>query len=363
MKTQNDKNYCCKVCDYYTPDSGNYHRHLKTSKHKKKKYSQLLQVEISDDELAKISQRLADCLPVQKEENNKSEPIKELQEYPCIHCNLVFRHRSSLSKHNKKCSNKILQDTLLKKDLEIAKREIEMLKEKNETEIKQRTHLEKVLLSQIENYKELVMDSKKGNLSNSGLIYKHFGDNPPLEKVEPKKLDGFIGENSVLIDEIICYSQHKVLHEFLSKFLLTIYKKKNILKQSIFSTDTSRLTYMVKELLFDETSEWILDKKGVKVTSLIIEPVTEYVRELVVDYYHDIKIPEEPTIDDIRDYNQKKKDVIELLNLIDDGFLNNQINKFICPYLSIDKTKVKQISKNKNLPGLDFKTNKKKIKD
>ena len=56
-------------------------------------------------------------------------------------------------------------------------------------------------------------------------------------------------------------------------------KKDNPSDQSIWSTDTSRLTCIINELVGDET-QWRTDKNGEKFKKLVITPILEYLKSI-----------------------------------------------------------------------------------
>jgi len=90
-----DKFVCIK-CDYYTSHKHNYDKHILTSKHQKNTFCQHLATFV----------------------NQKYEKVLESIEnkFECKVCNKIYRDRSGLWKHNKKCYP-IIQETLSNKEL------------------------------------------------------------------------------------------------------------------------------------------------------------------------------------------------------------------------------------------------------
>jgi hypothetical protein len=75
-------NYHCKTCDYITCKTSSYKKHLLTAKHKK-----LINV-------------------------NTLEPEKSSSDFLCQICNKSYRSRVGLWKHNKKCIEKPIENTI-----------------------------------------------------------------------------------------------------------------------------------------------------------------------------------------------------------------------------------------------------------
>ena len=65
--------------------------------------------------------------------------------------------------------------------------------------------------------------------------------------------------------------------------LLKHYKKNDPSEQSIWNSDTSRLTFLIKDIVGDK-SEWVTDKKGVKLIKYVIKPVLELIIYLSKEY-------------------------------------------------------------------------------
>ena len=230
-----------------------------------------------------------------------------------------------------------------KKEKELAKKEINMLHKQ------QKMHEQHVSL-----LRQLIIASSKGtNGSITTTLYEHYSDNPPLKQIEYTKLCSLLRPKSKLVKEMICCYRHNTLHEFLGNFILDIYKKKNYSEQSIFSTDTSRLNYVIKESIHDNTSEWVPDKKGLKTIEYIIRPLTDHVLELLKEFNSRLTIGINPTTDDLIELNRRKQDILLLETYIEDGRLVDKINKYICPFFVMDKNTVKSLDKKKKLPSLD----------
>ena len=114
-------------------------------------------------------------------------------------------------------------------------------------------------------------------------------------------------------------------------------------EQSIWTTDTSRLTYVVKQLISNNSTKWIIDKKGVETKKYIITPLIKKIQELATDYHKsqvlDVDFDEcsQKEIDKMTNINEKYKNfVANVLN----GKLHEDILKYLSPHLSFNNKKV-----------------------
>ena len=168
-------------------------------------------------------------------------------------------------------------------------------------------------------------------------------ENNKIEQ-EESKLDEDT-KNDIFVENIFAYIKLKTLHELLGNFLLKLYKKKNIEKQSIHVTDCSRLNFVYAELEKGINKvRWKSDIKGVNITKIIIDPLLEYIEERVSKYQTKLlkRIVKEKgkcrrdgvnmalsdTLMDMLDETNKKNKNFEL---------KNKILNYIAPRLKIDK--------------------------
>ena len=86
------------------------------------------------------------------------------------------------------------------------------------------------------------------------------------------------------VDKLIKYHKKKQLNKYLGDIIIKHYKKKDPSEQSIFNSDTTRLTYIIRELFTNKKIDWTVDKKGIKTTNYIINPFLEHIDELIKEY-------------------------------------------------------------------------------
>jgi hypothetical protein len=103
----------CDICSFLGNKKNDLDRHYKTKKH----FNNTLQYEKYDN----------------IEHVNESD-IKKDQVYQCEYCNKEIKHKSSFSRHKKKCFQKITNEQKLLLELNSVKNELSMLKKDNEIE-------------------------------------------------------------------------------------------------------------------------------------------------------------------------------------------------------------------------------------
>ena len=87
---------------------------------------------------------------------------------------------------------------------------------------------------------------------------------------------------------------------------------------------------------------WIVDKKGIKVGSYLIDPLLEYIKDLLIFYQKTYMIP---TIGqnsvEIEMMVENSKKILELVNDIDDGVTAKDILKYISTRLRFNEKSLK----------------------
>jgi len=336
------RKYNCKNCEYSTDDRGNFYKHNLSKRHLKKATNHSTE----KTPFAKICRKFAGSLP--------GEIPKR---YTCDDCQFETAHASSYSKHKKRCANKNNNVNAIIDDLKESKMKNKLIEQENEflkREVENKKMIERMHNQHVLLLRQLIASSTKGsNGSVTSTLYEHYQNNPPLKEIEYMKLNSLIKPKSKLVDEMISCYKHNTLHEFLSRFILNIYKKKNYAEQSLFASDTSRLSYMIKETIYDNVSEWVPDKKGVKTKKLIIQPLTNHVIDLLEFCERRLVLKISDDISNTESLMRKKDDILHLKYYIEDGKLDDKINKFICAYLVMDKNMIKSFESQIKLPSLD----------
>jgi hypothetical protein len=129
---------------------------------------------------------------------------------------------------------------------------------------------------------------------------------------------------------LIMYHQNNTLCRFIGKFLVNAYVKKEG-NQSRWSSDTSRLTYIVNELQESGKIRWVLDKKGVKIKKYVINPLLEYLRKEIENYI------DENSFCTTKQGLNRLQAATEIYTIIDKEILANGIVKYMAPYFTLMK--------------------------
>ena len=130
--------------------------------------------------------------------------------------------------------------------------------------------------------------------------------------------------------------------------LLNYTKKNDPENQSIWNTDDTRLTYLIKELVNNKSSNWMVDRKGHKTTTYIIKPLLARIKEMLMEYHLTYGIPKVTCNSVEMEFmldNSKK--IMEIINDIDDGVTSKDILKHISSYLKFNIKSIKQYKQQK----------------
>ena len=119
-----------------------------------------------------------------------------------------------------------------------------------------------------------------------------------------------------LIKILLHYYDKKDLHAYLGDFLIGHYKKNNPKNQSLWNSDTVRLTYIFKQWIDSKKkSNWTVDKGGIEVKKIIIYPLLKYIKKVLMTYID--LLAEQSNIEPSDNLNKKMKNLLELLTYVD----------------------------------------------
>jgi len=327
--------YECKLCIYSTNDQSNYKKHEKSARHTKK---------IEESSKRNIEEPKGTSIGTKR---NVEEPTTTGKEHKCKMCNKIYSTTGSLARHKKICPDKDKQET--EKDKRI--KELEQLAQEIETKnIKEKyKELEKekriweeerrVYLRLIEGAGVLANKS----MSTLSYIIANYNTAPKLDKVDNYGMIEYDNKNKKinLYDMIFTHQNKNTLHKYLGEFLVSMYKKENPEEQSVWVSDASRLTYIIRELI-DKTPDWNIDKKGVNTKKCIINPFLDYIRIMLVKYNN--KNALDKHLDDGIHRMKQRMDNLNLSSAIIFDIKNNilgpKILKYIAPYFHLTKVKI-----------------------
>ena len=291
--------FTCENCSFESDDASNYQRHLNSKKHEKK------------------------CIEIETEKKNLLR---------CTNCNRQFNHTSNLARHQKFCMANIIKE--MKIDHQ---NEVKELKNKI-------TVLEDKLIMMTNHY-----DYLKSLVNNAGSMVKisvnalsyavqNFNNAPAIVSFNNFAL--LQTEEKYTIVEIAIYN-HKngKLPSYIGHAITSEYKKKDPREQSIWNTDTSRFSYIIRECI-NEKLEWVIDKGGLKFTDVSIGPILDYLKNLLNKHLADrskLFLRKDTNVISL----QSELNVVnDILNKIADNSLAIETIKYITSSFYLNKTKM-----------------------
>ena len=201
-------------------------------------------------------------------------------------------------------------------------------------------------IEKLEKEKEDLFDLAKNNsqtasksMSAMSFVVKNCKNAPEIKKLEGKetlKLITHDKKSTYSIERLLIHHfDKKNLHEYIGNMIVTFYKKKNQLEQSVWTSDVAILNFLLCQSIEGTNKvEWIKDKSGVKLTSLVIEPVLDRIKEMLVEYIrtcHEIIVTE--TIGEM----EKR---INNMNTINLKKLHKLILKYIAPKFNLNMANI-----------------------
>lgn len=307
--------YKCTVCRYKTDDASNWRKHQGTRRHNE-----------NVEKRAKLSK--VDKKPI-----------------VCHKCGQSFAFASGLSRHKNKgrCKEGAKPDFSSKQDLDTLRDEFN----------KKIRSLEKKLKRQ----------ERKGtvqNISIKAYINQNFNQAPALAPITPEEYK-LLEDKGVkqMIDKLIYKERHNNLHSYLGDHLIKYYKKKSDpASQAMWSSDTSRLTYHIRELYKHNKENlyvWRTDHKGVEVKNTIINPLLEMVKADVKDAiktesmaYQKLAEKEDAVMGDhdylthpkTNCYNNRMSSLAKVQSAIAEKSLANEIARYIAPHFYLNMNQI-----------------------
>ena len=346
--------YKCNACNYETQFQSNYINHNKTQKHMKNishvNNNKLNPVESSLNPIESLLNPIESKTIIIKNENSKIISTKTNQ-YVCSYCNNNYSTSSNLSKHVKICSEK-------SKLIEFKNKEIELIRQdfQNQNVInnlkKEIEKLTEMIKAQSEKYEILQKENEfmkkqlshnnntsSGSMKNTlNYLVINFNSAPQLKPLEDYSI---LEEKTVFTNNVIYHEDTGNLENYLSKFIIDNYKTENPLNQSVWNSDCNRLTYINRENVNNST-QWIVDKKGIKMTKYIITPFLNYIKTICLEHANQLneEIQEDSDDEDNHDKLRKINTLTNIVNKINTGESAREINKFIAPHFQLENSRL-----------------------
>ena len=308
--------YNCSVCIYETNDRSSWYNHNISKKHiklienAKNKHSdqQNLNLINKDHEVELLKERLRAM------ENEKKAAENERNIYK-------LQLEEVKKQHEKELENTI---TLYEKRVEHVSKQVRILE--NQTQ-----------------FQEQLINSAGGIIKKSmntlSYLLLNYSNAPHINKLDDYSI--ISKDMDDLITNITFYYDKNKLDKYIVDFIIKQYKKNEPENQSLWSSDTDRLNYFICEIMKkqDNKKQWILDKKGIKMTNCIIKPLLDYIAEINSNYI--IKKNKEIEDREHTDEGLKILKEMQILASVNSDIRNNKlsasINKYIAPHFYFDK--------------------------
>lgn len=265
--------------------------------------------------------------------------ISEQEENVCNYCKQSFSSMFSLKRHLKHCElkkNEVyrLQNEIKNKDNELKNKDTEIKNKENE--LKYKELMLETKDKELESKEKLIETLLKG-MTTVNLVNSMFDKAKPLvpmrsyRKIESYQLENTSNKN--FLETMTSNYNDKTIHQFLGDFIIDNYKKPHTPHlQSMWSTDVTRINYLVRSLI-GKKKRWTVDKKGIITKETVIDPLLKYIR----GYLDDI-----PVKNITKEYSTLE--AVNILNMItytcdeiDKGFMAEKIIKYITPHFHIKK--------------------------
>jgi hypothetical protein len=379
--------YECEKCNYRTDDKSHINRHYKTAKHIAKcmedskiarDFSPQKRLVCTSTQLVHTStQKLCTekRLPQPLSQGCKiSKPISQGNEdfydeideksdnlFICSTCSERFKHKTQFYRHKKKCIESFISNgsSLQIKNIEL----------KTQLELKERELKMKDLICELEKYKSennvyrteneyhKNLTTNAGNVAGktvSALTYilTNFNNAPKIQQLDDQsakhlltfetkdgKITGPIVGKTPLQYLLDLYESGKLV-QHLGNIVISQYKKQKPIDQSMWNTDPSRLSYVIRNTTSIVTNSgvcdktiWENDKGGIKINDYIIKPLLSQLKILIIEYDNAISKSFDTLNEKQRDkYADNSRYTIPIKETINSGSLNRELLRYITPY-------------------------------
>ncbi len=380
----------CEICNYITVDKSNYVRHMQSKKHNNY---------VINNTNTNLNKQII------LNNTNNTNTVSQNNIFKCSNCNKVYNYKNAYNNHVKYCvsictnnttistpiintdinsnpnntnqTNNILMEnkSLIMKNELLSNRNIEIenelkkLQQKLEIYEKENINKDAIIrdLYRIIDDKNIKLLEEKDNkidifynentylksvcnnatnfvaetMNTVNFIINNLTSAPPIDKnMDYKKIIYENKDKIDVLDEIVHHFRHKSLVKYIGNIIVKCYKKDDPKQQSIWNSDIARKNYLLREII-NKKAEWITDKKGIKTTEIIIDPIIKILDKLIRDFLNDDKsINKDGTINKF--ILEKRLNIgielNEILLLIDHKTLHNEVNSYIAQFFYFNKS-------------------------
>jgi len=317
--------FMCDICKYDSDNHWAYKRHLTSHKHlmNVKNKKKIITIQNTIKKNISIDSHLQQI--IEEKDKRLEEKDKKIEE----------KDKKMIEEKDKRLEEK---DKIIEED----RRKIEALER------------------QLQTYYNMFSCNPTPSMSIVQYVIKNYNNAPHLtifancdkekKELDQKELEKHEANKKIPInkyvyaEQLINYYNNDKLITVISNSIITEYKKADPSKQAVWTSDTSRLTYLIKQLLKDDTSNWVIDKKGVETCKYIVDPLLNFVRDDLVEYNsRPLKNTAELSSFEMELQSKYMQSGHKIINLIDSGVLKNNILKEITPAFYMSHNKMKTI--------------------
>jgi len=225
--------------------------------------------------------------------------MAEIKKFICEFCEMNFSHAPGLSRHKKnRCLKKqeMQKKELQKKEKEIKKNAcIEEQLKQSKIQVKELkaqlqdhknqiqnllNQLEKkdiLLINNLEKHIEFNHETQQKSMDALAFLVTHRKQAPPLKRLTKETTKELMTCDEKLLKHVLYQNGEGTLSDYISDIILNYIKKDDPDQQSVWNSDVSRLTYLIRDLVGDE-QEWLRDPQGAKFTKYVIDPIITHLK-------------------------------------------------------------------------------------
>jgi hypothetical protein len=326
--------YECKICEYVTDKKSNLERHNKTKKHMSNVENTSCINEIVKPKV--IRKVIRKVIP-------KVIPKDDDKKYHCKYCDEIFSAKTNMYRHIRNYHKNDDNN----KDIKIKN-----LEEQNNEILKQNEELLRAVTKNAETA-NITAKSNKKTVHIMTHAMKNFSDAPIIQQLSHNKSKNLLTEHAKdsthSVEDLMIHNQENgILHKYLGNMLVTHYRNvEDPSQQPLWSSDTARLNFILKQVVGD-SSEWVNDKKGIKFNKLVVEPILNKVKDMLLEKITEL-IKENTNINiEMEKMENNMYKILHCRVIISDitkEILHTNIIKYICPYLNFEKSDDKKPKK------------------
>lgn len=305
--------------------------------------------------------------------------------FTCKLCNLKLGCRSNYYRHVRdKCPVKILHEETkqyYEKLLENIREKLEMtneeLKTTREELIMTKNDLLKILSDDrtyLQNAQQTAASTIDKSVDALKFLSVYRKTAPELKQLTQEKAQALLTHETKLYDYLLYYNTEDKLDEYIGDIILKYIKKEDPDEQSVWNSDVSRLTYLIREIV-DESPTWLRDPNGAmfdkKIISPFIDEIHEYLNKCLysknpkeVKLVDKFKMKMDHSTDESDEYAERemmrrRRDILSSMRTLKNTKFKKKLSEYIASRILLHKMKNNSKDKKSNIEDDDSKIIKK----